>query len=199
MVDDNLNQPPSPSPTLSAEQLAQAEREKESKRYRKARRVKRDREGEIKELNITAMMDMMTIILVFLLKSYMTSSSAVTMTEDLKIPRSTTLVKPQDNINLTITLNQVAVNDKAACPVVNGSIPNDYREGGMLIGPVFDALTKEVEKQKYIAKFNPKQPFTGKVNIISDKRVPYHTILDVLYTAGQAELGQYKFMALTSE
>jgi biopolymer transport protein ExbD len=200
MVDDNLNQPPPQLPTLTPEQLAELDHEKERKRFRKARRVKRDRAGEIRELNITAMMDMMTIILVFLLKSYMTSSSAVTMTEDLKIPRSTTVAKPQDNINLTITLNQVAVNDKAACPVVNGAIPNDYREGnGRLISPVFDSLGKEVEKQKYIAKFNPKQPFTGKVNIIADKRIPYHTILDVLYTAGQAELGQYKLMALTSE
>ena len=174
MVDDNLNQPAPQLQTLTPEQLVELDHEKERKRFRKARRVKRDRAGEIKELNITAMMDMMTIILVFLLKSY--------------------------NINLTITLNQVAVNDKAACPVVNGAIPNDYREGnGRLISPVFDSLGKEVEKQKYIAKFNPKQPFTGKVNIIADKRIPYHTILDVLYTAGQAELGQYKLMALTSE
>ena len=41
--------------------------------FRKAlarkKRKERESEGEIRELNITAMMDMMTIILVFLLKS----------------------------------------------------------------------------------------------------------------------------------
>ncbi|MBI5509747.1 MAG: biopolymer transporter ExbD [Deltaproteobacteria bacterium] len=199
MVDDDINQP-APPVALTPEQQAELDHEKERKRYRKGRRAKRDKAGEIKELNITAMMDMMTIILVFLLKSYMTSSAAVTISEDLKIPRSTTQAKPEDAINVTVTLAQVAVNDKAACPVVNGAIPEDYREGsGMMISPVFDALTKEVEKQKYIAKFNPKQPFTGKLNVIADRRVPYHTILEVLYTAGQAELGQYKLMALKND
>ncbi len=47
----------------------QLRREKESRAYRKARRKQREAEGEIRELNIVAMMDMMTIILVFLLKS----------------------------------------------------------------------------------------------------------------------------------
>ncbi len=46
-------------------------------RFRKAmarkKRKEREAEGEIKELNITAMMDMMTIILVFLIKSYSAS------------------------------------------------------------------------------------------------------------------------------
>ncbi len=196
----DLNQAPPAPPALTPEAQAEFERETERKLARKSRRAKRDRAGEIKELNITAMMDMMTIILVFLLKSYMTSSTNVTMTDDLKLPRSSTIEKPQDNISLTVTFSQVTVNDKAACPVVNGAIPNEYREGnGMMISPVFDALTKEVEKQKYIAKYNPKQEFTGKVNIVADKRVPYHTILELLYTAGQAELSQYKLMALANE
>jgi biopolymer transport protein ExbD len=181
-------------PEISAAELAA---EKAHKAYRRNRRIKRERAGEIKELNITAMMDMMTIILVFLLKSYNASSENVTMTQELQIPHSTTLANPQDNISVTITLADVSVNDKKVVPVVNGSIPATEREGsGLLIPGVLEALTREVDKQKYIAKYNPKAPFTGRVNIICDRRVPYHTVLEVLYTAGQAELGQYKLMAL---
>jgi hypothetical protein len=29
--------------------------------------------------------------------------------------------------------------------------------------------------------------------------VPYRTLMEVLYTAGQAELGEYKFMVLKSD
>lgn len=185
---------------LSAEEL---EREKTRKSYRKERRKKRDKLGEIKELNITAMMDMMTIILVFLLKSYISSSSSITLKEEnLAIPRSTIKTQPQDNINITISLVDVTVNDKEVCKVINGNIPNEYREGGkdsMLISPILRVLKKEVEKQKYIAKYNPKAEFDGKMNLIADKRVPYRTILEVLYTAGQVELGQYKLMVLKNE
>ena len=49
-----------------------------------ARKKRKEREaaGEIHELNITAMMDMMTIILVFLLKSY--AASALMLTQSAR-------------------------------------------------------------------------------------------------------------------
>lgn len=174
---------------------------KEQNKYRRARRKARERAGEIKELNITAMMDMMTIILVFLIKSYTASSTNVTMTNDLTVPKSTTQQDPQDNISIVISLAEVAVNDKKAVPVENGIISQQFREspGSLLVAPVYDMLKKEVDKQKYIAEYNPNAPFSGKVNIIADKRVPYQTLLAVVYTAGQAELGQYKLMALKLE
>ena len=157
----------------------------------------------MKELNITAMMDMMTIILVFLLKSYSTSSLAVNLSDELKLPVSSTQVKPQDNINITISMKEVTVNDRAALPVENGQIPAGYKEQGQAdsfyVGAVYDALKKEVDKQKYIAQYNRNAPFTGRVNVIADKRIPYRTLMEVLYTAGQAELGEYKFMVLKNE
>jgi biopolymer transport protein ExbD len=145
----------------------------------------------------------MTIILVFLLKSYSASSLSVNLSEELKLPPSTTQVQPQDNINVTISLKEVAVNDKATVKVENGVIPAGYKEEGradsFYVGAVYDALKKEVDKQKYIAQYNVRAPFTGRVNVIADKRVPYRTLMEVLYTAGQAELGEYKFMVLKNE
>ncbi len=64
---------------------------------------------------------------------------------------------------------------------------------------MYDALKKEVDKQKYIARFNKDAPFTGRVNVVADKKIPYRTLMEVLYTAGQAELGEYKFMVLKND
>ncbi len=178
----------------------QERRAKERARLRRERRKVRERAGEIKELNITAMMDMMTIILVFLLKSYSASALSVSQTESLKLAQSTTQLGPQDNINVTISLDEVAVNDRPAVRVRNGVISaGDRDEKGYLVPPVLQALKREVEKQKYIARYNPKAPFTGRVNVIADRRIPYRTLMEVLYTAGQAELGEYKFMVMKSE
>src|SRR3954452_24549565 len=84
-----------------------SEDDKQRMRFRKAlaRKKRRDREaaGEIKELNITAMMDMMTIILVFLLKSYSASAVAMTASDDIKMPISTTRSTPKDTVAVTIT------------------------------------------------------------------------------------------------
>jgi biopolymer transport protein ExbD len=104
---------------------------------------------------------------------------------------------------VTISLKEVAVNDKATVRVEGGLIPPGYKEEGkaesFYVGAIYDALKKEVDKQKYIARYNEKAPFTGRVNVIADKRVPYRTLMEVLYTAGQAELGEYKFMVLKNE
>ena len=195
--------PTSPSVAPTPQDTEAYDLEKGARDYRKARRKARERAGEIKELNITAMMDMMTIILVFLLKSYTASSTNVSMTDKLSIPNSTTQLNPKDDVNVTITTAEITVNDKTAAAVVSGIIPAEYRAGKQANNPLvvtlYEALKKEVEKQKYIAKYNTAAPFAGRVNIISDKRIPYQTLLAVLYTAGQAELGEYKFMVMKGE
>jgi len=149
------------------------------------------------------MMDMMTILLIFLLKSYQASSISVNMSEDLKLPVSTTQVQPQDNINVTLSMTGVTVADRMAVKLEGGLIPATAKEGGradgFYVGAVYDALKREVDKQKYVAQYNPKAPFMGRVNVIADRRIPYRTLMEVLYTAGQAELGEYKFMVLKNE
>jgi biopolymer transport protein ExbD len=184
-------------------ELLHQERRAQQRAYRRARRKAREAAGEIKELNITAMMDMMTIILVFLLKSYSASSINVNLSADLSVPQSTTAASPQDNVSVTITLAEIAVNDRAVVRISDGRIPAGAKGRGeadaYFVAPIYDALKKEVEKQKYIARYNPNAPFSGRVNVIADKRVPYRTLMEVLYTAGQAELGEYKFMVMKQQ
>jgi biopolymer transport protein ExbD len=184
----------------TAEELQRA---KEARNYRRARRKAREAAGEIKELNIVAMMDMMTIILVFLLKSYQASTINVNMSEELAIPQSTTQLHPQENITVTVSMKEVTVNDRRVVEVAGGAIPAAAKEGGrpdaFYVGAIYDALKKEVDKQKYIAQYNKDAPFTGRVNVVADRKIPYRTLMEVLYTAGQAELGEYKFMVMKAD
>ena len=149
------------------------------------------------------MMDMMTIILVFLLKSYSASSLNVNINEQLRVPVSTTQVQPQDNVSVTVSLSEVAVNDRRALVVREGLVPAVAKEGGradgFFVGALHEALRREVDKQKAIARYDPGHPFSGRVNVIADRRVPYRTIVEVLYTAGQAELGDYRLMVMRQD
>jgi biopolymer transport protein ExbD len=191
--------PATPSVPTSDE----ARHAREARFYRRARRKARERAGEIKELNIVAMMDMMTIILVFLLKSYQASTLNVNVGEHLTIPVSSTQLRPQENISLTVSMTEVAVADRAVLPLENGLVPARFKEGrradAFYVGAVHDALKREVDKQKYIAQYNKDAPFSGRVNVIADKRITYRTLMELLYTAGQAELGEYKLMVMKNE
>src|SRR6516165_6596543 len=108
----------------------QLQRAKEARSQRKARRKVREAAGEIRELNIVAMMDMMTIILVFLLKSYQASAINVNMSAELTIPQSTTQLHPQENITVTLSTREVTVNDRRAVEMRSGVIPAEAKEGG---------------------------------------------------------------------
>ncbi len=171
-------------------------------RFRKAlarkKRKEREAEGEIKELNITAMMDMMTIILVFLIKSYSASSVTATASEDIRPPVSTTRLTPKDTVAITITPKFILVNEKKKVELVTMQ-PKEAEMQGKLIIPLNDALAKEVEKLKYIAERNPAAPFTHEVSIIGDKRIPYELLSSVLYTAGQNELENFRFVVISKE
>lgn len=176
------------------------EAEKEKRAYRRARRKVREAEGEVRELNIVAMMDMMTILLVFLLKSYQTSTVNVTMGEHLQMPQSITENHPEENITVQISLNELVIEEKKVLDLQQGVIPVQAKEGGkpeaFFVGVVYDALKREVDRQKEIARRSADAPVTGRLNLVADKRISYRTLMEVLYTAGQAELGEYKFTVL---
>ena len=179
--------------------LGITDEDRQRMRFRKAmsRKKRRDREaeGEIKELNITAMMDLMTIILVFLIKSFSASSITVTASEDVRPPMSTARATPKDTIAITVTPKSIMVGDKKRVDLTNAAVrPEDLQ--GSLILPLDAALKKEVEKLKYIAERNPTSPFNQEVSIIGDKRVSYTLLSSVLYTAGQNELQNFRFIIL---
>ncbi len=170
-------------------------------RFRKAlarkKRKEREAEGEIKELNITAMMDIMTIILVFLIKSYTASSVQITASEDIKPPLSSTRLVPKDTIAVTITPRNILVGEKSKASLVNMQPRPDEMQGKLIL-PLDAALKKEVEKLKFIAERNPNAPFLQEVSIIADRRISYELLSSVLYTAGQNELKNFRFIVIST-
>jgi len=74
---------------------------------KKKRRVEAD-----DELNITSMMDMMTIILVFLLKSFSATTITVKPSDTLMLPKSNAEKDPSVAVNVIIAQDKIIVEDK---------------------------------------------------------------------------------------
>ena len=189
------------APGMTPEQRSQWEAKRQESKFRRLRRKKREAEGAIEDLNITPMLDMMTIILVFLLKSYNSSAMSVSISNDLLPPSSSTTLDPAETATVTITKSEITVGEKPAVELTNWLIPPaaTHPRAPLIITPVMDLLKKEVERQKYIAKWNKTAQFEGLLSIIGDKDTPYSVLFSVLATAGQAELANYKFVVLKQE
>ena len=150
---------------------------------------------DVNYLNITAMMDMMTILLVFLLKSFSVSASNVQL-NDVEPPKSTTELSAAEALKVVISSRAVLVDGEAVVPVSNGAIDPALKENGangFLILPLKDIISKHAQREKKIAQLRGEE-FKGELSLIADKGTPYRLITEVLYTAGQAEYRNYRLV-----
>ena len=169
---------------------------------------KKSRRPSVEEgLTITSMMDMMTIILVFLLKSYSTEDISVKPSDDLDIPISSARKRPKLAVNLVVTRSQVLVDsvpvlqlDQTADEETGEElvvIPDDEKKGQM-ISKLYDRL---VEKAEYAKDLGARagtddSEFKGQILLQCDKRLPFSVIREVMYTAGQAQFGEFRFVVI---
>ena len=168
----------------------------EAKPKRKKKRGGR-RDEASGALNINSMMDIMVIILVFLLKSYGDEPLKV-QSEDLIAPQSMAELKPKDMTTITITRKAILVDDKKAVDVKQGSVDKSQKQGGdtgMLISPLLDSLQTAV-KQKKREKELLRKEYKPTATIVADQSTPYRLVTEVMYTAGQAELNQFKIAVI---
>lgn len=166
---------------------------------KKATRKSREPPSHDDELNIVALMDAFTIILVFLIKSYSSDPTAITQSEELKVPQSTSLLSVVEATPLMITRLSIVVNDKMVVRMKDGAVDASEKDNQLLIPRLRDALVEEAKHQKLMAQYNSKVKFEGMLLVVADKGTPFNTLTEVLYTAGQAEFGNYKFAVLKNE
>lgn len=175
------------------------------------RRVARKRAGEpeINFLNITAMLDIMTIILVFLLKALGESSASVPQSDDLKLPASVIHTQPsQDGTVVTISKSQILVGDKRVLDLpgreslVQTGVGASFKRSGpndLFIVPLGNALqsARRTDQAIRAAKGLGKGP--SEAIIIADETTPYRLLVEVLWTLGQSEYGKYHLMVMQSK
>lgn len=154
----------------------------------------------IRDLNITPMMDMMTIILVFLLKTFSSTSSTITFDQNLKVPQSTTQLKPKEAISVTLTKKVILVEGDGIAPIAGGRVdPAVKRDGenGYFISPLVDILEKHARKEKKVAELTG-VPWEAQLMLIADQTTPYRLLTEVLYSCGQAGYANYRLLVLKS-
>ena len=155
----------------------------------------------IKDLNITPMMDMMTIILVFLLKTFSSSSSTISFDQNLKVPSSTTQLRTKEAISVTVTKKVILVEGDGIAPIAGGRVdPSVKRDGenGYYITPLVDILEKHARKEKKVAELTG-IPWEAQLMLVADQTTPYRLLTEVLYSCGQAGYANYRLLVLKSK
>jgi biopolymer transport protein ExbD len=166
-------------------------------------------EPEINFLNITAMLDIMTIILVFLLKSLGESSGAVPQSDDLRLPTSVLQTEAsQEGVVITISKSQILVGDNRVLTLPNresmvqtGVGASNKRNGpnDLYITPLGNALAKARKIDKILRQKKGKDPSSSEAIILADRTTPYRLLIEVLHTLGQNEFAKYHLMVIQGQ
>ena len=163
------------------------------------RKLRKREEQEEIGLNIYPMMDMMTILLVFMIMQFASSAAEIVQTEELQLPASTSEVEAAQALSIVISGSEVVMEGKHVLGLRNGKVDPSLKQGGgtgWLITPLLTAAKQQRDRLKMIASRNAQRPFRGEVRIIADKHTPFRTLGEVIYTLGQAEFGALRFIVL---
>jgi biopolymer transport protein ExbD len=207
-----MNQPPGQSPPAGTPPPGGAPlaRQKPASMARYKRELRREinkakREPEIDFLNITAMLDMMTIILVFLLKSMSQSSASLPQSGDLTMPKSVlTTEASQEGVAVLISKSSIIVDDNIVATVpadATHGVEGKYKRTGptdLYIVPLANALQSWRERDRQVRVATGKDPSSSEAIIIADSNTPYRLLTEVLFTLGQSEFAKFHLMVLQS-
>ena len=149
---------------------------------------------EVADLDITSLLDILVIMLVFLLKSYNSSGLVINIPKSVSIPHSVSTSINNPGVVVQVSPTMIWVDDK----VILDSAYDGFRKRRIV--PLYNELInrkmtiQQVEKASDQAK-----KFSGIINLVIDKSLKYSYIKKILYTSAEAGFMRYKFVVMGEE
>lgn len=164
--------------------------------------VKRGRINKEKEdlpLQITSMMDMFTIILVFLLKSFSAEGSLLTNADNLVLPNSQSKKKPTEvTLQLAVTNDMVLVDNLPLVPTEDvRKIPFDNPDP--IIEKVAEKLKSCLAQEEEMVRLGALNAVQGKIVIQVDKNMDFDVLFKVMNTCGKVGYNTMNFAVMERE
>jgi len=157
-------------------------------------RKRRSVAGEsIGHLNLTPMMDIMTMLLVFLVKSFAQEPDNININLKLHPPESTTKAMMEAATKVTVTTDEILVDDKEVMPLSAVGVGEGAQSA--TIGPLRDALLERADHLKALENRGG-GPFDGRLLVVAHETTPYAILTDVLVTAGESKFSEYKLVVM---
>lgn len=160
------------------------------------------KKGEMSEdmaLNITAMADVFTVILVFLLKSYATGSVNLTPTAGLSLPEAQADVPQFEALKIEVAADAVLVENQPVAKLISFEFPAQELSSDGTSKTLSKSLELQRKRQTLIAKVNSDVKVDSKVLIVADQRVPYSTLKAVLASAATQGYTDFKLAVIQAE
>src|SRR5690606_38512187 len=130
------------------------------------RAARRDKAGEEAKLNITSLMDIVSIIVIYLLKSYGSDPVVIMPTAGQKIPMSSADAPIQDGIPVYVSQRAITFNNKKIVQLDESGEIDPAAVQSNLIGPLYDAMAEEADRAKQMSASKGDEEWSGRVILV---------------------------------
>lgn len=165
---------------------------------KRASRFTRRKKMMVFDIDITSLLDILTILLVFLLQSYNSSGVIINVPKGIELPKSASESLNNFGVNIQVSKSNIWVDDVEVLNSEKSDTANSFDEGGRRIVPLYNELVRIKETIKASEKLSPDaKKFSGIANLVVDKSLKYSYLKRVMYTCATAGFKEFKFIVLT--
>jgi biopolymer transport protein ExbD len=181
------------------------------RRNRHGRKLGGGKRSAVAALNMTAMVDMFTVLCVFLLQNYATTNQVLPMPEKVELPSAHEVkeLKPSNVVVVApdgITINNIKVAEFAAVKEqqdwmitnLKDVLEKSIQEGELKKKSVTNQVRDAVNEAKQVQPVAEVDEFR-KVTIQSDKNIDFLTVKKVMYTVTEAGMQEINFAVLKKD
>ncbi len=136
---------------------------------------------------LTSLVDVMTILLVFLIKSFSVEGNIVTPSQDLELPFSTSKNPPKPTCSIEISRNAVVAEGQ-----VLATLESFAGAESLLVPVLFDWMRLQAEKCRDTARVR-------EVMIQADRETEFNVVKRVMYTCSKAGFTDFTVLVFEEE
>jgi biopolymer transport protein ExbD len=155
-------------------------------------KIMRGKKATNAELNVVPMVDMMTMLVIFLLQQFSSTGEVLYMQKDIKLPTAQHGQMIEEAPVVAVSAQQVVVTGVKVADIAE----LDSDSGYLNIPALEERLRDEKKRWDFIHQNDPNKKWDGVVNIQADQGVPFRIVKRVMYSCGVAGYFNMNFAAL---
>ncbi|MFK7872163.1 MAG: biopolymer transporter ExbD [Oligoflexales bacterium] len=148
-------------------------------------------DDEVISLNVMPMLDIFSILILFLLSSYSTDPISHDLTEGVEIPESFTSASLDEIPTLIVSKDEVKINDKKIVTLVDGEVQEKDQEQGAVYA-LYKSLKSLSEAGKKFKKDEKDKDQPGSLTVEMDASHRFKLIRKMMLSAQQADFVRFK-------
>jgi len=167
-----------------------------ARRFQKSKvlggKIVRGKKATNAELNVVPMVDMMTMLVIFLLQQFSSTGEVLYMQKDIKLPTAQHGQMIEIAPVVAVSGQQVVVTGVKVADIAE----LDSDSGYLNIPALEERLRDEKKRWDFIHQADPNKKWDGIVNIQADQNVQFRIVKRVMYSCGVAGYFNINFAAL---